>query len=77
MYFFFFIAFRAIKQDQKIPFIPAANKIRMLKMTEHDLMMFQVLRQCLLNAKDCSTHGLGVEDQKFLPQSSASQKSFI
>jgi hypothetical protein len=47
--FFLFMAFRAIKQDQKIPFIPAANKIRMLKMTEHDPMMLQVFRQCLFS----------------------------
>lgn len=36
MYFFGFMASRAIKQDHKIPFIPATNKIRICKMTEHN-----------------------------------------
>lgn len=36
MYFFVLWPFRAIKQDHKIPFIPAANKIRICKMTEHN-----------------------------------------
>jgi hypothetical protein len=69
------MGFRAIKQDQKIPFIPAANKIRMLKMTEHDPMMLQVFRRCLFNVEDSPTRGLDVEEQKTFLAIICSRKS--